>query len=134
MKNLFTVKDIVDGTGLTRQRVHQLLETRRIRLLRYKSSNRIFIEWQELLKLADNPVILDFLRHTLDSEKKNLERTNMNVRINAFGMQYAYVLLMEKDLPTPEGVDSNWINLFREAYAYWCDIIYRDLSKHWALK
>ena len=52
---------------------------------------------------------------------------------NAQAMLYASVLLREKELPTPEGEDLEWIRLFRKAYYYWWRLS-GDSGCHWALE
>ena len=117
MKDTFTVKEIMDGTGLTRQRVHALIKNRKIPVTR--ENKHFLLNWQDLLKITDNPTILDFLKRTLEGEKKKVDDGYTGLRENAKGMMYAYQLLMEKEFPTPEGEDLDWIRLFRKAYTYW---------------
>lgn len=130
MKDTFTVKEIMEGTGLTRQRVHQLIKRRKIPVTR--ANKHFLLKWQDLVKIADNPTILGFLKSTLESEQKRTEDGYRRLRENAKGMMYAYVLLMERELPTPEGEDLDWIRLFRKAYYYW-EGIDLDLHEHWSL-
>ena len=52
---------------------------------------------------------------------------------NAQAMLYASVLLREKELPTPEGEDLEWIRLFRKASYYWGGIP-GGSGCHWALE
>jgi len=132
MKDLFTVKEIMDGTGLTRQRVHQLIKRWGVPVIR---ENKYFLlKWQDLLKIADNPTILGFLKGTLESEKRTVEDGYRALRENAKGMMYAYILLMEKELPTPEGEDLEWIRLFRKAYSYWWKMTGGCFGCHWSLE
>jgi len=131
MKNTFTIKELMDGTGLTRQRVHQLIKNRAVPVV--KTDRWFLLKWQDLMKLADNPTILDFLRKTLESEKKQVEDAYRRLRENAKGMMYAYVLLIEKELPTAEGTDLDWIRLFRKASYYWGGIP-GGSGCHWALE
>ena len=72
-----------------------------------------------------------------DHERANYGHNNKKdgyraLRDDAKVMLYAYVLLMEKELPTPEGEDLDWISLFRKAYYYWQQMDL-DLSEHWSL-
>jgi len=131
MKDAFTVREVMDGTGLTRQRVHQLIKSRDIPVI--KANKHFLLKWQDLSKIADNPTILDFLRRTLEGEKRQVEDGYKRLRDNAKGMLYAYVLLIEKELPTPEGTDFDWIRLFRKAYYYWWRLS-GDSGCHWALE
>ena len=131
MKDLFTVKEIMDGTGLTRQRVHALIKSRKIPATR--ENKHFLLKWQDLLKIADNPTILGFLTATLENERKQAEDGYKRLRQNAKGMMYAYVLLIEKELPTPEGQDLDWISLFRKAHYYWGGIPGSDYA-HWAME
>jgi len=131
MKDTFTVKEIMDGTGLTRQRVHQLIKSRGIPVIR--ENKHFLLKWQGLLKIADNPTILGFLKQTLKNEKKQVEDGYKGLREQAKGMMYAYVLLMEKELPTPEGKDLDWIRQFRKAYYYWWKMAGWS-GNHWSLE
>jgi len=132
MKHIFTIKEIMDGTGLTRQRVHQLIKSRDIPVVK-ENKKWFLLRWEDLLKIADNPTILDFLRRTLESEKRQVEDAYRRLRDNAKGMMYAYVLLIEKELPTAEGTDFEWIRLFRKASYYWGGIP-GGSGCHWALE
>jgi len=117
MKETFSVKEIMEGTGLTRQRIHALIRSRKIPVVR--ENKHFLVKWQDLLRIADNPTILGFLESTLESEKKKVDNGYRGLRENAKAMMYAYVLLLEKELPTPEGEDLEWIRLFRKAYTFW---------------
>lgn len=130
MKDTFTIREIMDGTGLTRQRVHQLIKSRKIPVTR--ENKHLLLKWQDLMKTADNPTILGFLKSTLEREKRETDDGYRRFRENAKGMMYAYVLLMEEELPTPEGEDLDWIRLFRKAYYYW-QTVTLVLHKHWSL-
>ena len=132
MRYVFTVKEIQDGTGLTRQRVHQLIRSRKIPVV--KETKHTLIKWENLIKLADNPKILDFIKQMLEDERVALGKGNVGLKVRAIGMQYAYVLLMEKELPTPEGKDLEWIKLFRKAYDYWSRVTEDYFQYHWALE
>jgi len=132
MKSTFTVKEVMDGTGLSRQRVHELIKSRRIPVLWDK--NKYIIKWDYLLELADNAKMLKFLKMTLQKEKNKVEDGYRSLRDNAKGMMYAYVLMMEKELPTPEGEDLEWIRQFRKAHRYWYSSVLGSYGCHWALE
>lgn len=85
------------------------------------------------MNMADNPRILSFLRMTLGSERNQVEDGYRRLRENAKGMMYAYVLLIERELPTPEGTDLGWIRLFRKASYYWGGMPGTSIA-HWALE
>lgn len=87
MKDVFTIKEIVDGTGLSRQRVHQLIKSRGIPVIR--ENNHFVLNWQDLLGLADNASILNFLKNTLESEKEKIDKAYENMRKNEKTMQFA---------------------------------------------
>lgn len=97
MKNRFTVKDVMDGTGLTRQRIHQLVKGWGIEVR--KKNNRLLLTWNDLLSMADNPTILCFLKDTLDKERRLLDKAceemERNKKVVEFGraVQYARILL-----------------------------------------
>ena len=130
MKETFTVKEIMDGTGLTRQRVHALIQSRGIPIL--KEKNYILVKWNDLLQMADNPSILGFLTRTLKTEKKQTENSILSLKGKTSLMMYASMLLMESELPTPEDDESFDTNEFYKAYHCWENII-SDLRNHWAL-
>lgn len=131
MKDTFTVKEIMDGTGLSRQRVHALIKSRKMPVTR--QNKHFLLKWQDLLKIGNNPTILGFLKQTLESEKKKVDDGYRGLRENAKGMMYAYVLLLEEELPTPEGEDLDWIRLFRKAYTYWSGMP-SWYGCHWSLE
>lgn len=131
MKNTFTVKEIMDGTGLTRQRVHQLIKSRGIPVIR--GNKHFLLKWQDLLNMADNANMLTFLRDTLQKEKHEIDDGSKALRERAKGMMYAYELLLEKEFPTPEGEDLEWIRRFRKAYRYWWGMP-EWYGAHWALE
>lgn len=87
MKDVFTIKEIVDGTGLSRQRIHQLIKSRGIPVTR--EYNRFVLSWQDLLGLADNVSILNFLKATLDVEKEKIDKAYDNLRKNEKSVQFA---------------------------------------------
>ena len=87
MKDAFTVKEIMDGTGLTRQRVHQLIKSRGIPV--HTDRNKFVINWDGLLKLGDNASMLNFLKNTLRSEKKLLDKSYDNLKEDEKAIQFA---------------------------------------------
>ena len=131
MKNTYTVKEIMDGTGLTRQRVHALIKSRHIKAK--WDRNKLVIKWDDLLQLADNAKMLDFLRLSLKKEKMSVDDGYLGLREQAKGMMYAYELLLEKEFPTPEGEDLEWIRRFRKAHTYWWKMPGWH-GAHWALE
>jgi hypothetical protein len=62
------------------------------------------------------------------------DNTSTNSKGHAQAMLYASVLLREKELPTPEGEDLEWIRLFRKAYDYWRCSVMGSYGCHWALE
>lgn len=131
MKEVFTVKDIMDGTGLSRQRIHALIKSRKIPVIR--DNKQFLLKWQDLLKVANNPTILDFLKRNLENEKQQVDVSYKALREDAQGMMYAYILLMEKEFPTTEGKDLEWIKKFRKAYFYWWQMS-GESGRHWSLE
>ena len=107
MKDTFTVKEIMDGTGLTRQRVHQLIKSRRIPVIR--ENKHFLLKWQDLFKIADNATILNFLKATLEKERQLLEKVHDYQEENKKAIQYAkaieYARILLEGYPavTPEG-------------------------------
>lgn len=131
MQDRFTVREVMDGTGLTRQRIHHLIRSRHIPIV--KANKHLLLRWEDLMNMADNPRILSFLRMTLESERRQVEDSYRRLRENAKGMMHAYVLLIERELPTPEGSDLDWIRLFRRACRYWGGMPGSTIA-HWALE
>lgn len=117
MKDLYTVKEVMDGSGLTRQGIHALIKRRGLRV--HKDKNKFLIKWEDLVNMAGNPPIFMFLKKDLEKERQTLDASYERLREHAKGMMYAYVLIMEKEFPTPEGTDFDWMRLFRKAYTYW---------------
>ena len=116
MKDIFTVKEIMDGTGLTRQRIHALIKSRKISVT---IENRHFLlNWQDLLKIADNPTILDFLKRTLESEKKLLDKAYENMKENEKAIQFAKAIeyariLLEGDPGINSRDSERWSQWFK---------------------
>jgi hypothetical protein len=131
MKDYYTVKEVMDGTGLTRQGIHALLKRRGIQV--HKEKNKFLIKWEDLADMYGNPAMFAFLRSDLEKERNRLEGSYQKLRENAKGMMYAYVLIMEKEFPTPEGTDFNWMRLFRKAYTYWWQMS-EWYGCHWVLE
>jgi len=117
MKEMFTVREIMDSTGLSRQRVHQLIKSRSIPVIRKKK--HFILSWNDLLQIADNPTILNFLKSTLDKEKEKTESGYRSLKENAKGIMYAYILMVEKAIPASESEDQEWDKQIQQAYNYW---------------
>ena len=132
MKDTFTVKEIMDGTGLTRQRVHQLIKRWGIPV--HTDKNKFVIYWDDLLKLSDNPSILRFLRVTLDKERRLLEKVHDYQEENnkaiqfAKAIEYAHILLKGQPELTPEG-QPHYTKENREKWNLWdrASIFFSDL-------
>jgi hypothetical protein len=88
MKNTFTIREVMDGTGLTRQRVHQLIKSRDIPVVK-ENKKRFLLIWDDLLKIADNTSVLNFLKGSLDNERKSLEAAYKDVKESEKAMQFA---------------------------------------------
>lgn len=106
MKDFFTVKEIMKGTGLSRQRIHTLIKSRNISVNQDK--NKFIIKWNDVLLMADNASILNFLKDILENEKKEIDKAYENLKENeevvkfAKAIEYAKILL-EGD----PGIDSS---------------------------
>ena len=105
MKDLFTVREIMDGTGLSRQRVHQIIKSRGMPVV--KIGKRSLVKWQSLIELSDNSTMLNFLRDTLDSEKRALDKAYEDMKEDVKAIQFAKAIeyariLLEGD----PGIDS----------------------------
>jgi putative cell wall-binding protein len=101
MKEAFTVREVMDGTGLTRQRVHQLIKSRGIPVI--WKNKRILVKWLDLLNIADNPAILAFLRRTLLNERKLLEAAYKNLEESEKAIRFAkairYAMILAEGAP-----------------------------------
>ncbi len=107
MKDTFTVKEIMDGTGLTRQRVHALIKSRKIPVTR--EDKHFLLKWQDLLNMTDNATMLNFLKTTLEKERQLLEKVHDYQEENektiqfARAIEYARILVEgEPEFNTPE--------------------------------
>lgn len=133
MKEVFTVKEIMDGTGVSRQRVHALIKNRGIPV--HTDKNKLIVKWDDLLKLSDNASIVQFLKVTLEKERQLLEKVhdyqeeNNKVIRYAKAIEYAHILLEGLPAKTPEGqplyTEENrekW-NLWNKASIFFSDLI-----------
>jgi len=82
----FTVKEIMQGTGLTKQRVHILIKSRGIPV--HKDRNKFVIKWYDLLDTADNPSMLRFLKITLAKERARLDEAHHSLNKDIDFVQY----------------------------------------------
>lgn len=126
MKDTFTVKDIMEGTGLTRQRVHSLIKSRKIQAT--IENRRLILSWQDMLKIADNPTILSFLKATLESEKKSLDEAYQIIKENERNIQLAkaieYARILVEGEPDFDAVED------RKRWRQWLEAgsFFSDLS------
>jgi len=117
MKDKFTVKEIMDGTGLTRQRIHQIIKSHNIPV--DTDQYRFSISWDDLLKLADNDTMLNFLRSTLQKEKQEIGDSYEDLKDRMIRILYLNIIMMEAQFPTPEGVNEEWRSLLQKANDYY---------------
>ena len=113
MKDKFTVRDVMEGTGLTRQRVHALIKSHDIKPKEDK--NRLLLDWYELHKMADNPSILEFLKSDILKGKSELDNIYNDLRKHARGMAFTYILFMDWNLPVTNEADYEWMMLVDKA-------------------
>ncbi|MFC1977175.1 hypothetical protein ACFLWS_02775 [Chloroflexota bacterium] len=116
MKDVFTVKEIMNGTGLTRQRVHQLIKSRGIPVIR--ENKHFLLKWQDLLQVADNTRMLNFLKDTLDSERKLLDEVHDYQEENEKAIQFAKAIeyariLLEGDPGINSQDSERWSQWFK---------------------
>jgi hypothetical protein len=116
MKDIFTVKEIMGGTGLTRQRVHAIIKSRKIPVIR--ENKHFVLKWQDLLKIADNTTILDFLKRTLESEKKLVDKAYEHMKENEKAIQFARAIeyariLLEGDPGINSRDSERWSQWFK---------------------
>ena len=91
MKEFFTVREVMDGTGLTRQRVHQLVKGWGIEVR--KKNNRLLLTWNDLVNMADNPTILHFLRDFLRYEWKGIRRASQELEQDERAIKFARAIM-----------------------------------------
>lgn len=96
MKERFTVKEVMDGTGLTRQRVHQLVKGWGIEVR--KKNNRLLLTWNDLVSMADNPTVLRFLIDTLRSEWKKIEKAYQELEQDEKAIKFARAIIYARAL------------------------------------
>ena len=96
MENRFTVKDVMDGTGLTRQRIHQLVKGWGIAVR--KERNRFLLTWNDLVSMAENPNVLRFLRDILCSEREAIQRAHQELEQDQRAMKFARAIMHARAL------------------------------------
>jgi len=120
MKDTFTVKEIMDGTGLTRQRVHQLIKSRGIPVTRAKK--RIFVKWLDLLYAADNPALLAFLHRTLLNDRVEVKAAYRNLQESEKAIRFAkairYALILAEGAPDIDERDEQRVKEFISATTF----------------
>ena len=96
MKEEFTVKEIMKATGLTRQRVHQLIKARGIQVR--KKGNRFLLTWNDLVNMADSPTILHYLRDFLRYEWKGIKRAYEELQQDERAIKFARAIMHARAL------------------------------------
>ncbi len=120
MKDTYTVKEIMDGTGLTRQRVHQLIKSRGIPVIR--ENKHFLVKWLDLLYAADNPTLLAFLKRTLLNERTEVKTAYRNLQEAEKAIRFAkairYALVLAEGAPTIDERDRQRIDEFISATTF----------------
>jgi len=120
MKDTFTAKEIMDGTGLTRQRIHALIKSRKIPVVMEK--NHIQVKWLDLLYAADNPTLLTFLKRTLLNEREELKADYKDLQEAEKAIRFAkairYALVLAEGAPSTDERDSQRIDEFISATTF----------------
>lgn len=96
MREYFTIREVMDGTGLTRQRIHQLVKGWGIQAR--KKNNRFLLTWNDLVSMADNPTILRFLRDILHSEWKAIQRAYQELEQDQRAIKFARAIMHARAL------------------------------------
>jgi hypothetical protein len=96
MKEEFTIREIMDGTGLTRQRVHQLIKGHGIQVR--KKGNRFLLTWNDLVNMADSPTILHYLRDFLRYEWKGIKRAYEELQQDERAIKFARAIMHARAL------------------------------------
>jgi predicted DNA-binding protein YlxM (UPF0122 family) len=124
MKDDFSIREVMDGTGLTRQRVHQLIRNRGVPVTR--KNKRVLVKWLDLLNIADNPTILTFLRRTLLNERKLLEAAYENLEESEKAIRFAkairYAMIAAEGAPTIDDEDRERVKEWLKATSFFTDL------------
>jgi hypothetical protein len=117
MKNTYTVKEIMDGTGLSRQRIHALIKSRKIPTI--KEKKYVLVKWLDLLYAADNPTLLTFLHRTLLNDRTELKAAYKDLQEAEKAIRFAkairYALVLAEGAPTIDEKDEQRVNDFISA-------------------
>ena len=124
MQETYTVKEIMDGTGLTRQRVHALIQSRKIPTI--KEKNHILVKWFDLLNAADNHTLLTFLRRTLMNDWTELKAAYRDFHEAEKAIRFAkalrYALVLAEGAISFDERDEDRINDFISAMTFFQDL------------
>jgi len=124
MKDTFTIREVMDVTGLTRQRVHQLIRSRGIPVTRKKK--RVVVKWLDLLNMTDNPTVLAFLKRTLLNERKLLEAAYENLEENEKAIRFAkairYAMIAAEGAPAIDDEDRERVKEWLKATSFFNDL------------
>jgi len=96
MKEFFKIREVMDGTGLTRQRIHRLVKGWGIPVR--KKSNRHLLTWDDLVSMADNPAVLHFLRDILGCEWKAIQRAHQELEQDQRAIKFARAIMHARAL------------------------------------
>lgn len=114
----------MDGTGLTRQRIHQIIKNRAVPVV--KTNRWFLLKWADLVKLADNASILNFLKNTLDNERKLLEKAYEDMKENEKAIQFAkairYAMIVAEGAPAIDEEDRQRITAWLRATSFFNDL------------
>ena len=105
----------MDGTGLTRQRVHQLIKARGMSVR--KNGNRFLLAWNDLVDMADNPAILHYLRNFLRYEWKGIKRAYEELEQDERAIKFARAIMHAQALVEGQpDINARWDEGWEEWY------------------
>jgi len=120
VKDTFTVKEIMDGTGLSRQRVHALIKSRKIPVI--KEKNYTLVKWLDLLYASDNPTLLTFFKRSLINERTALKavyrETQEAEKAIRFAKAIRYALVLAEGAPSIDEKDEQRVRDFISATTF----------------
>ena len=126
MKDVFTLKEISEGTGLSRQRIHALIRRRKMPAIQRGHGKPVKVRWLDLLNIADNPSILAFLRRTLLNERKLLEAAYENLEESEKAIRFAkairYAMILAEGAPEIGDNDRERVNEWIKATSFFDDL------------
>ena len=126
MKDVFTIKEISEGTGLSRQGIHALIRRRKMPAIQRGHGKPVRVKWLDLLYIADNPSILAFLRRILLNERKLLEAAYKNLEESEKAIRFAkairYAMILAEGAPEVGDKDRERVKEWITATSFFDDL------------